>query len=104
MNQICDTAVCMPDVQSSADTRQIAIDKVGIKSIRHPVRVADKSDGVQHTIANFNMYVYLPHNFKGTHMSRFIEHGDPVRMLADSGLDATGIEAAVRHRITLLPE
>ncbi|MHB1400812.1 MAG: GTP cyclohydrolase FolE2 [Thiobacillus sp.] len=73
MNQICDTAVCMPDVQSSADTRQIAIDKVGIKSIRHPVRVADKSDGVQHTIADFNMYVYLPHNFKGTHMSRFIE-------------------------------
>ena len=73
MNQICDTAVCMPDVQSSADTRQIAIDKVGIKSIRHPVRVADKSDGVQHTIATFNMYVYLPHNFKGTHMSRFIE-------------------------------
>ena len=73
MNQICDTAVCMPDVQSSADTRQIAIDKVGIKSIRHPVRVADKSGGVQHTIATFNMYVYLPHNFKGTHMSRFVE-------------------------------
>ncbi len=73
MNQICDTAVCMPDVQSSADTRQIAIDKVGIKSIRHPVRVADKSGGVQHTIATFNMYVYLPHHFKGTHMSRFVE-------------------------------
>jgi GTP cyclohydrolase I len=73
MNQICDTAVCMPDVQSSADTRQIAINKVGIKSIRHPVRVADKTGGVQHTIANFNMYVYLPHNFKGTHMSRFVE-------------------------------
>ncbi len=72
MNQICDP-ICMPDVQSSADTRQIAINKVGIKSIRHPVRVADKSDGVQHTIANFNMYVFLPHNFKGTHMSRFIE-------------------------------
>ncbi|MBS1147432.1 MAG: hypothetical protein H6R08_1608, partial [Proteobacteria bacterium] len=72
MNDICDTT-CMPDVQSSADTRQIAIDKVGIKSIRHPVRVADKTGGVQHTIANFNMYVYLPHNFKGTHMSRFIE-------------------------------
>ena len=72
MNQICEP-ICMPDVQNSADTRQIAINKVGIKSIRHPVRVADKSDGVQHTIANFNMYVYLPHNFKGTHMSRFIE-------------------------------
>jgi GTP cyclohydrolase I len=61
------------DVQASADTRQIAIDKVGIKSIRHPITVADKSDGVQHTIATFNMYVYLPHHFKGTHMSRFLE-------------------------------
>ncbi len=61
------------DVQSSADTRQIAIDKVGIKSVRHPIKVADKSDGVQHTVANFNMYVYLPHHFKGTHMSRFLE-------------------------------
>ena len=72
MNQICDP-IGMADVQSSADTRRIAIDKVGIKSIRHPVRVADKSDGVQHTIANFNMYVFLPHDFKGTHMSRFVE-------------------------------
>ena len=60
-------------MQNYADSRQIAIDKVGIKSIRHPVRVGDKSEGVQHTIAVFNMYVYLPHNFKGTHMSRFVE-------------------------------
>ena len=56
----------IPDVQSSADTRHIAIDRVGIKSIRHPVVVSDKSVGVQHTIATFNMYVHLPHNFKGT--------------------------------------
>ncbi|MEQ1881458.1 MAG: GTP cyclohydrolase FolE2 [Burkholderiales bacterium] len=63
----------IPDVQNSADTRHLAIDKVGIKSIRHPVRVADRTDGVQYTIANFNMYVGLPHNFKGTHMSRFVE-------------------------------
>lgn len=61
------------DVQATPDTRQIAIDRVGIKSVRHPVRVADKSAGVQHTIANFNMYVYLPQDFKGTHMSRFLE-------------------------------
>ena len=61
------------DVQSSADTRQLAIDKVGIKDIRHPVRVRDRSEGEQHTVANFNMYVNLPHNFKGTHMSRFVE-------------------------------
>jgi len=60
------------DVQGSADTRQIAINKVGIKDIRHPVRVRDRSEGEQHTVATFNMYVYLPHNFKGTHMSRFV--------------------------------
>ncbi|MDD5403820.1 MAG: GTP cyclohydrolase FolE2 [Sulfuricella sp.] len=72
----CDgtTAACeIEDVQSRHDTRQLAIDKVGIKSIRHPIRVADKSEGVQHTVAMFNMYVHLPHNFKGTHMSRFVE-------------------------------
>ncbi len=63
----------IPDVQNSTDDRRLAIDKVGIKSIRHPVRVADKGGGVQHTIATFNMYVELPHNFKGTHMSRFVE-------------------------------
>ncbi len=61
------------DVQNKPDTRHIAIDKVGIKDIRHPVRVKDRSQGEQHTIAHFNMYVELPHNFKGTHMSRFVE-------------------------------
>ena len=61
------------DVQSSKDMRRLAIDQVGIKAIRHPIRVADKNGGVQHTIATFNMYVYLPHHFKGTHMSRFVE-------------------------------
>ena len=66
-------ATPMIDVQNLADTRQIAINRVGIKAIRHPVKVLDKSGGVQHTIAVFNMYVSLPHNFKGTHMSRFVE-------------------------------
>ena len=63
----------IPDVQSTLDVRQIAIDRVGIKAIRHPVKVRDKTGGVQHTIATFNMYVHLPHHFKGTHMSRFVE-------------------------------
>ena len=67
------TVVHIPDVQNSIDTRQLAINKVGIKDIRHPVKVRDRSGGEQHTIALFNMYVNLPHNFKGTHMSRFIE-------------------------------
>jgi GTP cyclohydrolase I len=71
--KIAPTTDPIADVQSSADTRRIAIDRVGIKDIRHPVRVKDRSEGEQHTIANFNMYVYLPHNFKGTHMSRFVE-------------------------------
>lgn len=63
----------MPDVQSMADTRQIAINKVGIKSIRHPMVIKDKSATVQHTIAMFNMTVHLSHDAKGTHMSRFVE-------------------------------
>ena len=61
------------DVQNLADTRQIAINRVGIKAIRHPVTVKDKTGGVQHTVALFNMYVHLPQHLKGTHMSRFIE-------------------------------
>jgi GTP cyclohydrolase IB len=61
------------DVQGSSDTRRVPIDKVGIKGIRHPVRVMDRSMGEQNTIALFNMYVDLPQDFKGTHMSRFVE-------------------------------
>jgi len=65
--------IVIADVQGSPDARRLPIDKVGIKNIRHPVRVRDRSGGEQHTIATFNMYVDLPHNFKGTHMSRFVE-------------------------------
>ena len=74
MNQTADLLSSdIPDIQSSEDTRHIAIDRVGIKDIRHPVVVRDRSGGEQHTVATFNMYVGLPHNFKGTHMSRFVE-------------------------------
>ena len=66
------TEASIPDVQGTPDTRNIAIDKVGIKGIRHPVRVSDRSQGEQHTVATFSMYVELPHSFKGTHMSRFV--------------------------------
>jgi GTP cyclohydrolase IB len=65
--------VLVEDVQNRADTRQIPINRVGVKDINHPVRLKDRSTGDQHTVANFNMYVNLPHNFKGTHMSRFVE-------------------------------
>ena len=63
----------MPDMQKSRDTRNIAIDKVGVKDIRYPIVVQDKLRQQQHTVARVNMYVDLPEHFKGTHMSRFIE-------------------------------
>ncbi|MGE0876093.1 MAG: GTP cyclohydrolase FolE2 [Burkholderiales bacterium] len=63
----------IPDVQATKDTRKLAIDRVGIKAIRHPMRIQERAGGAQHTIANFDMYVGLPHQFKGTHMSRFVQ-------------------------------
>lgn len=67
------TEASIEDVQSRADSRRIPINKVGIKDVFHPIRMKDRSSGEQHTVASFNMYVALPHNFKGTHMSRFVE-------------------------------
>jgi len=67
------TPTVIEDVQNAEDKRHLDIDQVGIKSIKHPITVKDRSGGSQHTVANFNMYVHLPHNFKGTHMSRFVE-------------------------------
>src|SRR5260221_8870301 len=63
----------IPDVQGSPDSRKLNIDKVGIKAIRHPMRIQERNGSAQHPIATFNMYVCLPHHFKGTHMSRFVE-------------------------------
>src|SRR3984885_12926044 len=82
MNDVAGKAVSpqedVEDVQGRPDTRLLPINRVGIKDINHPVKVKDRSAGEQHTIATFNMYVSLPHNFKGTHMSRFVEilHGE----------------------------
>ncbi len=63
----------LSDVQLSRDTRNIPISKVGVKDISYPIVVMDKNKSIQHTVARINMYVDLPHHFKGTHMSRFIE-------------------------------
>jgi GTP cyclohydrolase I len=63
----------MKDVQNQRDTRNIPIDKVGIKNLRYPVTVRDRREGRQATVASINMYVDLPHEYKGTHMSRFVE-------------------------------
>ncbi len=63
----------MVDVQNQRDYRNIDINKVGVKGIKYPIIVLDKMNGTQHVNAAINMYVNLPHRFKGTHMSRFIE-------------------------------
>jgi len=61
------------DVQNQIDIRNIAINKVGIKKIKYPISVLDRQNKIQHTVADINMSVSLPKQFKGTHMSRFIE-------------------------------
>ena len=63
----------LTDVQKTRDRRNIPINKVGVKDISYPIVVMDKNRTLQHTVARVNMYVDLPHHFKGTHMSRFIE-------------------------------
>ncbi|MCD4777993.1 MAG: GTP cyclohydrolase FolE2 [Desulfobacterales bacterium] len=63
----------MKDTQNQRDYRNITIDKVGIKNLRYPITVLDRRNGCQDTVATINMYVDLPHEYKGTHMSRFVE-------------------------------
>jgi GTP cyclohydrolase I len=107
MNDVIETAKHVAsdaeDVQGRPDTRRLPINRVGIKDITHPVRVKDRAAGEQHTIANFNMYVNLPHNFKGTHMSRFIEILHTEREISVESFRAmlekmtTRLEAEVGH-------
>lgn len=61
------------DIQASRDERNIAIDKVGVRGVRFPISVLDRARQHQHTIGTFSLTVDLPHDFKGTHMSRFLE-------------------------------
>ncbi|MDD2230877.1 MAG: GTP cyclohydrolase FolE2 [Candidatus Cloacimonetes bacterium] len=63
----------IPDLQSQNDTRNTVIDKVGIKGLRYPIVVEDRANETQHTVADLDIYVELPHHMRGTHMSRFVE-------------------------------
>ncbi|MBN2288627.1 MAG: GTP cyclohydrolase I FolE2 [Candidatus Glassbacteria bacterium] len=63
----------MPDLQSEFDPRNLEITKVGVKGLSYPIVVQDRANGTQHTVASIQMSVLLPHHFRGTHMSRFIE-------------------------------
>jgi GTP cyclohydrolase I len=83
----------LKDTQNEPDHRQIAIDRVGVKGLRYPLRIRDKARESQHTVATCALTVDLPHHYKGTHMSRFVEvlnefgpelHVDNIRdLLAD---------------------
>ena len=74
----------MVDVQNRIDERNIPLQKVGVKNIRYPIVVLDKVNKTQSTTARVNLFANLPHHFKGTHMSRFIEvfhnHSGNVKM------------------------
>src|SRR6516164_10306577 len=72
------------DMQSRRDYRELRIDKVGVRGLRFPIMVRDKEHSIQNTVATIGMFVDLPKEFKGTHMSRFVEvlnaHGNIIHV------------------------
>ncbi len=90
--------VVMPDVQAAHDTRNIAIDKVGVKDVTYPIRLRTMLGGEQTTVAAINMYVSLPHYQKGTHMSRFLEVLNQHEAAITPG-DIPDVTRAIRARL-----
>ena len=88
----------IPDVQGMADTREIAIDRVGIKALRHPIRVLGRDGEIGHTVATFDMTVRLAHDVKGTHMSRFVE----ILESNDEALSASTFGALLKRMVERL--
>ncbi|HZI33576.1 MAG TPA: GTP cyclohydrolase, FolE2/MptA family, partial [Candidatus Binatia bacterium] len=78
------TEVKLDDKQSERDHRELRIDKVGVRGLRFPIQVRDRVHRVQNTVATIGMFVDLPKEFKGTHMSRFVEvlnaHGNIIHV------------------------
>jgi GTP cyclohydrolase IB len=76
--------VRLRDKQSERDHRELRIDKVGVRGLRFPIQIRDKAHSLQNTVATIGMYVDLPQEFKGTHMSRFLEvlhaHGSVIHV------------------------
>ncbi|MDB4421380.1 GTP cyclohydrolase FolE2 [Akkermansiaceae bacterium] len=92
----------LKDTQNERDDRQIAIDRVGVKALRFPLMVKDKSGAKQHTVATVALAVDLPHQYKGTHMSRFVEvlnsHGNCLSVCDMAGLPAALLEKLEAQR------
>jgi len=80
----------LTDTQSERDDRQLPIDRVGVRSLRFPLRIRDRDSAVQHTVATVSLAVDLPHQYKGTHMSRFVEvlhaHGTELTVATIAGM------------------
>lgn len=86
----------LTDIQSQADSRNLDIDRVGVKGLRYPVRIRDKERSEQSTVATVSMAVDLPREYKGTHMSRFVEvlnsHGPVLDVHSFAALPAELLE------------
>ncbi len=89
----------LPDVQSIPDTRRLPIQRVGVKSVRHPLRIAGVQGQVQSSVAVIDLYVALPADVKGTHMSRFVEL---LQAHADTPLDLPGLRALLQDMLVRL--
>jgi GTP cyclohydrolase I len=68
-----ETPAPLVDIQSSQDERNIPIDKVGVRKVKYPMHLRERDNGLQHTVGEFTLTVDLPKEYKGTHMSRFLE-------------------------------
>ena len=89
----------MPDVQGSQDDRMVAIDRVGVKEVVYPMRLATRDGGEQTTVATISMYVALPQEKKGTHMSRFLEVLNEHQCSPFSPEDIPRITQAIKERL-----
>lgn len=85
----------LPDIQASEDIRNLAIQRVGVRGLRYPLRFLDAVGQVQHTIAALEMTVFLPPEVKGTHMSRFVEVLEADR----APLDLTGLRSMIAETL-----
>ena len=77
----------LKDTQNELDTRQISIDRVGVRGVRFPIVVSDKEQRTQSTVATVALMVDLPEKYKGTHMSRFVEALEHWREASGEELD-----------------
>ena len=82
----------MEDVHSRSDQRRIELDKAGVSRLRYPIVVLDRQNEKQHTVADVSLSVNLPHQFKGAHMSRFIEVLNRLDMLSKTAVCVAPID------------